>query len=86
MRLLASVAFSVSKDLAFHGHLPNRVDSAFQFALCAIAIAAAVARREWAPQTVGTAHSGDQITTRAATVAPPWDDNCGVPVLNQLHD
>jgi hypothetical protein len=45
--VLASVVFSLSKDLTLHGHLPNRVDSAFQFTFCAAAIAAAVIRSEW---------------------------------------
>ena len=45
--LLGGFVFSLLKDLALHGHLPNRIDSAFQFIFCAAAILAAVTRREW---------------------------------------
>ena len=44
---LASVVFSLSKTLALSGHLPNRIDTAFQFTFCAAAIVAAVIRSEW---------------------------------------
>jgi hypothetical protein len=45
--LLAAVLFSLLKNLTLHGRLPNRIDSAFQFTLCAAAIAAAFTRNEW---------------------------------------
>jgi hypothetical protein len=45
--LLACVVFSLSKDLTLHGHLPNLIDSAFQFTFCAAAIAATIIRSEW---------------------------------------
>jgi hypothetical protein len=45
--LLAAALFSLLKNLTLHGRLPNRIDSAFQFTLCAAAIAAAVTRNEW---------------------------------------
>ena len=44
---LASVVFSLSKTLALYGHLPNRIDTAFEFAFCAVATVAAVTRSEW---------------------------------------
>jgi hypothetical protein len=45
--LLAAVVFSLLKNLALHGHLPNRIDSGFQLTFCAAAIAGAVIRSEW---------------------------------------
>src|SRR5208337_4043812 len=36
--LLAAVLFSLLKNLTLHGRLPNRIDSAFQYTLCAAAI------------------------------------------------
>jgi hypothetical protein len=45
--LLACVVFSLSKDLTLHGHLPNLIDSAFQFTFCAAAIAATIIGSEW---------------------------------------
>jgi hypothetical protein len=44
---LASVLFSLLKTLALQGHLPNRMDAAFQFTFCAAAILAFVTRSEW---------------------------------------
>jgi hypothetical protein len=44
---LASTVFSLSKTLTLSGHLPNLVDSAFEFTFCAAAIAGAVIRSEW---------------------------------------
>ena len=44
---LASVLFSLLKTLALQGHLPNRMDTAFQFTFCAAAILAFVTRSEW---------------------------------------
>jgi len=44
--LLAAVLFSLLKNLTLHGHLPNLLDSAFQFAFCLAAIAAAVTQNE----------------------------------------
>jgi hypothetical protein len=41
------VVFSLSKTLALYGHLPNRIDTAFEFTFCAGAIVAAVTRSEW---------------------------------------
>ena len=35
---LASVVFSLSKTLALYGHLPNRIDTAFEFTFCVVAI------------------------------------------------
>jgi len=43
----ASVVFSLSKTIVLSGHLPDRVDSAFEFTFGAVAIAAAVIRSEW---------------------------------------
>ena len=45
--LVCGNVFSLSKTLTLYGHLPNLVDSAFEFALCAAAIASAVTRSEW---------------------------------------
>jgi hypothetical protein len=45
--LLASLVFSLTKSLALRGHLPNRIDTAFQFTFCAGVIVAAVTRSEW---------------------------------------
>jgi len=44
---LASVIFSLLKTLALQGHLPNRMDTVFQFTFCAAAIGAFVTRSEW---------------------------------------
>ncbi|MBV9673153.1 MAG: hypothetical protein JO076_10065 [Verrucomicrobia bacterium] len=43
---LASVVFSLSKTLALYGHLPNRIDTAFEFTFCAGAMVAAITRSE----------------------------------------
>ncbi len=42
-----SVAFSLLKTLTLYGHLPSRIDTAFEFTFCAAAIAAIVTRSEW---------------------------------------
>jgi hypothetical protein len=44
---VAGVVFSLSKTLALYGHLPNRIDTAFEFTFCAGGIVAAVTRSEW---------------------------------------
>ena len=44
---IAGVVFSLAKTLALYGHLPNRIDTAFEFTFCAGAIVAAVTRSEW---------------------------------------
>ncbi|MBV9273773.1 MAG: hypothetical protein JO333_07750 [Verrucomicrobia bacterium] len=45
--VIASSVFSLSKTLTLYGHLPNLVDSTFEFTFCAGAIAAALTRSEW---------------------------------------
>jgi len=45
--LVCANVFSLSKTLTLYGHLPNPVDSAFEFVLCVAAIAGAVTRSEW---------------------------------------
>ena len=45
--VLAAVIFSLSKTLALSGHLPNRIDTAFEFTFFAFAIVAVVTRSEW---------------------------------------
>jgi hypothetical protein len=44
---LATSVFSLSKTLTLYGHLPNVVDSAFEFTFCTGAIAGAFTRSEW---------------------------------------
>jgi len=45
--LVCGNVFILSKTLTLYGHLPNLIDSAFEFALCAAAIAGGVTRSEW---------------------------------------
>jgi hypothetical protein len=45
--MLASVIFSLSKNLTLHGHLPSHADSAFQFTFCAVAVTGVATRSEW---------------------------------------
>ena len=45
--MVCSEVSSLSKTVTLYGHLPNLVDSAFEFTFCAAAIAGAVTRNEW---------------------------------------
>ena len=45
--LLASLVFSVAKDLALHGHLPGRMNFAFHVFGGLMVTVAAITRREW---------------------------------------
>ena len=45
--LLAFLVFSVAKDLALHGHLPDRMDLAFHVFGGLMVTVAAITRREW---------------------------------------
>jgi len=45
--LLAFLVFSVAKDLALHGHLPDRMNLAFHVFGGLMVTAAAITRREW---------------------------------------
>lgn len=53
--LLAIVVFSLSKDLALHGHLPNRINRVFQFGFCAASLVGMVTRSEWFHQLMAPA-------------------------------
>lgn len=45
--LLASLVFSVAKELALHGHLPDRTNLAFHVFHGVMVTVAAITRREW---------------------------------------
>jgi hypothetical protein len=45
--LLASVIFSLAKELVLYGRLPSPLDRSFQFAFGLIAIGAIIVRPEW---------------------------------------